>query len=113
MLTDINPQLIIKLKESRNKRMLILDRDMKEKRKDIEQRSIETCAVSTSHLESFQLKAEMKCKVAAEESQNVLLSLEKILHHNQHQQQQNPNPAVAVAVPITVPVAYNNDNTGN
>jgi hypothetical protein len=80
MLTDLNPQLVTKLQESRQKRMLLLEREVKEKRKDIEQRSVETCAVSTTHLESFQLKAELKCKTAAEESQAVLLTLQNILH---------------------------------
>jgi hypothetical protein len=81
MLTDLNPQLVIKLQESRQRRMLLLEREVKEKRKDIEQRSVETCAVSTTHLESFQLKAEMKCKLAAEESQSALLGLQNILQH--------------------------------
>jgi hypothetical protein len=43
MLTDLNPQLVIKLQESRQRRMLLLEREVKEKRKDIEQRSVETC----------------------------------------------------------------------
>jgi hypothetical protein len=81
MLTELNPHLVAKLQESRQKRLLLLDREVKEKRKDIEQRSVETCAVSTSHLESFQLKAEVKCKAAAEESQTVLLNLQNLLHH--------------------------------
>lgn len=80
MLTDLNPQLVVKLQESRNKRMFQLEKEVKEKRKDIEQRSMETCAVSTTHLESFQLKAELKCKLAAEESQHDLLQLQNILY---------------------------------
>lgn len=79
MLSEINPQLVVKLQESRNKRMFLLEKEVKEKRKDIEQRSMETCAVSTTHLESFQSKAELKCKLAAEESQNGLLLLQNIL----------------------------------
>ena len=60
MLQDINPSLIVKIRESRYKRLQLLDRDIKERRKDIEQRSLETCTVNTSHLESFQLKIEMR-----------------------------------------------------
>jgi hypothetical protein len=79
MLREINPQIVLKLQESRHKRMLILERDVSEKRRDIEQRSMETCTVNVNHLETFQLKAEMRCKTAATESQNSLIDLQKLL----------------------------------
>lgn len=82
MLQDINPSLIIKIRESRHKRLQLLDRDIKERRKDIEQRSLETCTVNTSHLESFQLKAEQKYTKIMEESKRIYNNFEDIL--NQH-----------------------------
>eukprot|EP00602_Paraphysomonas_sp_CaronLab_P012424 CAMPEP_0185040182 /NCGR_PEP_ID=MMETSP1103-20130426/37941_1 /TAXON_ID=36769 /ORGANISM="Paraphysomonas bandaiensis, Strain Caron Lab Isolate" /LENGTH=500 /DNA_ID=CAMNT_0027579375 /DNA_START=133 /DNA_END=1635 /DNA_ORIENTATION=+ len=78
-LGDTHPHVVSKLTESRSKRVAALEREALERKKDLEQRSSETCAVSTSHLETFQTKAEIKCKKAAEESQAVLLSLQKLL----------------------------------
>ncbi len=47
----------MKLVEGRAKRIKFLESGLKGKMKDIEQRSAETCAVNTSHLEQFQKKA--------------------------------------------------------
>lgn len=80
MLQDINPSLIVKIRESRYKRLQLLDRDIKERRKDIEQRSLETCTVNTSHLESFQLKAEQKYSKIMEDSKKLYIHFEEILN---------------------------------
>jgi hypothetical protein len=78
-LLETQPHVVNKLNESRQRRMHVLERDANERKRDLEQRSMETCVVSTSHLETFQVKAEGKCKVAAEESQEVVMSLQKLL----------------------------------
>lgn len=78
-LLETQPQIVNKLNESRQRRMTVLERDANERKRDLEQRSMETCVVSTSHLETFQVKAEGKCKTAAEESQEVVLSFQKLL----------------------------------
>jgi hypothetical protein len=44
------------LVESRTKRLKLLEKAAKEKRKDIDQRSAETCAVNSTHLEGFKTK---------------------------------------------------------
>ena len=80
MLQDINPSLIIKVKESRYKRLQLLEREIKERRKDIEQRSLETCTVNTAHLETFQLKAEQKYTKIMEENQKIYHLFEEILN---------------------------------
>jgi hypothetical protein len=78
-LTDTHPEIVNKMTESRNKRMLLLEREALDRRKDIEQRSAETCAVNSSHLEAFQSKAELKLKKAEEEVQVVLQTLKNLL----------------------------------
>ena len=59
-LLELQPQVVSRMAEGRSKRMNFLTRQHKSTLKDIEQRSAETCAMSTSALESFQIKADTK-----------------------------------------------------
>ena len=65
-LKETQPQAVEKLVEGRTKRILALEKLKKERKKDIDQRSAETCAVSSSHLESFTVKAQGKYDIAEE-----------------------------------------------
>jgi hypothetical protein len=56
-LNDVLPHVVIKLAESREKRMKHVETLFKSKLKDVEQRSMETCSVSSSQLEMFFQKA--------------------------------------------------------
>lgn len=78
-LLETQPHVVNKLTEARQRRMANLERDAAERKRDLEQRSSETCAVSTSHLETFQVKAEKKCQIASEDCQEVVLSLQNLL----------------------------------
>jgi hypothetical protein len=49
--------VVSKLEEGRTKRIKLIDQTYKGKLKDIEQRSLETCSVNSTHLEAFQTKA--------------------------------------------------------
>lgn len=56
-LIELQPHVVTKLVEGRSKRILQLEQSYKGRLKDVEQRSSETCAVSTHHLEQFYKKA--------------------------------------------------------
>ena len=56
-LAEAQPHTVAKLVEGRNKRIKLIEHSYKGKMKDIEQRSAETCAVNSNHLENFQKKA--------------------------------------------------------
>jgi len=56
-LSESQPQVVAKLIEGRSKRIKLIEQTYKGKLKDIEQRSLETCSVNSSHLEVFQSKA--------------------------------------------------------
>ena len=64
-LTEALPHVVDKLVEGRGKRLRLLEESAKERRKELEQRSAETCAVSSAHLESFLLKAERNLEIAS------------------------------------------------
>mgnify|MGYP003385002287 CR=1 FL=1 len=72
--------MVTKLHESRLKRTSLLDRDILARRKDLDQRSAETCAVSSSHLEAFQEKSAMKHKKACEETEALFTEIQHILN---------------------------------
>ena len=78
---ETQPHVVGKLTEARQRRMAQLERDAAERKRDLEQRSSETCAVSTVHLENFQVKAEQKVQLATAESQDVVLSLQNLLSY--------------------------------
>lgn len=59
-LAETAPQTVAKLRDGRTKRLRQLEAEVTNKKKDLEQRSVDTCAVSATHLEAFQVKAERK-----------------------------------------------------
>lgn len=66
-LAETMPELTNKLVEGRNKRLKELEKISIERGKDIDQRSAETNAMSSSHLETFRSKAANKLKLAQDE----------------------------------------------
>jgi 16S rRNA G527 N7-methylase RsmG len=78
-LSELQPHVVVKLIEGRGKRIKFLEQALRAKMKDIEQRSLETCAVNAAHLEQFQKKATDNEKTAeamtAAAAQNVLKHL--------------------------------------
>ena len=71
-LKETQPHVVDKLIEGRTKRILGLEKINKERKKDIDQRSAETCAVSSTHLESFSVKAQTKYNAAEEVTKDSL-----------------------------------------
>jgi GTPase Era involved in 16S rRNA processing len=71
-LKETQPHVVDKLVEGRTKRILALEKINKERKKDIDQRSAETCAVSSTHLESFSVKAQTKYDAAEEVTKDSL-----------------------------------------
>ena len=71
-LKETQPHVVDKLIEGRTKRILALEKINKERKKDIDQRSAETCAVSSTHLESFSVKAQTKYDAAEEVTKDSL-----------------------------------------
>ena len=79
-LSESQPQVVQKLVEGRQKRIKLIEQTYKGKFKDIEQRSLETCSVSTSHLEVFQSKAlenQQNTELMTKEATAALLALLK------------------------------------
>jgi len=62
--------------------MEAIEDSSREYRKELEQRSAETCAVSTTHLELFQTKAEQKQKEAAQDYENTFKAYSEFLKVN-------------------------------
>lgn len=58
--------MVAKLAEGRRKRLKLLEHTMAGRMRDVDQRSSETCAVSSAHLEGFQRKAQENARVAEE-----------------------------------------------
>ena len=61
-LQELQPHVVVKLQEGRQKRLKLCEKTFKDRKKDLEQRSIETCIVSSSALETFKEKSEKKLK---------------------------------------------------
>jgi hypothetical protein len=79
-LHEVQPQVVMRLHESRIKRTALLEREVIVRRKDLDQRSAETCAVSSTHLEAFQTKSAVKHKKAAEETEAMFAVIQNILN---------------------------------
>jgi hypothetical protein len=79
-LNETQPQIVERLHESRRKRTTLLEREVMLRRKDLDQRSAETCAVSSTHLEAFQEKSAVKHKKATEEAEALFLEIQNILN---------------------------------
>lgn len=79
-LAEEQPKVAGRLHESRLKRSAVLEREVTARRRDLDQRSAETCAVSSSHLEAFQVKSALKHKKAAEETEALFAEIQNILN---------------------------------
>lgn len=79
-LNEVQPEVVARLHESRIRRTKLLEKEVMERRKDLDQRSAETCAVSSTHLEAFEEKSKIKHKRMAEETQAVLAEIQHILN---------------------------------
>jgi flagellar biosynthesis chaperone FliJ len=78
-LSEVNPDLVTKIIEGKNKRLKELERHSLERVKDLDQRSAETNTVSSTHLENFKEKAANKLKIAQDESKKYFNSLSSSL----------------------------------
>jgi F0F1-type ATP synthase membrane subunit b/b' len=78
-LAETQPQTIEKLKDGRAKRIRMLEQALKDRKRDIDQRSAETNAVSSTHLEGFQNKSVQKMKVAEEETKTAVEALREAI----------------------------------
>jgi hypothetical protein len=79
-LNEVQPEVVSRLHQSRMKRTSVLEREVMARRKDLDQRSAETCAVSSTHLEAFQTKSAIKHKKAAEDAEALFLEIQNILN---------------------------------
>ena len=57
---------MVKLVQGREKRLKLLDMSTNSRRKDLDQRSADTCAVNSAHLDGFQKKAAANNNIAKE-----------------------------------------------
>ena len=78
-LNDVQPHVVTKLQEGRNKRLKALEHAHRQQKKDLDQRSMDTCLVSTAHLEGFVIKAEKKHKESTDKAANALRKLRDLL----------------------------------
>lgn len=65
-LNETQPQVVEKLVQGREKRLKLLDLTTNGRRKDLDQRSADTCAVNSAHLDGFQKKAAANNIIAKE-----------------------------------------------
>eukprot|EP01034_Spumella_vulgaris_P022863 gene22863-29040_t len=63
-LSESQPHVVAKLVEGRKKRLKLLEHTIGGRMREIDQRSSETCAVNSAHLEGFQKKAQENSRVA-------------------------------------------------
>ncbi len=63
-LNEAQPHVVAKLVEGRRKRLKLLEHSVSGRMREIDQRSKETCAVNSAHLEGFQKKATENSRVA-------------------------------------------------
>lgn len=77
-LAETVPQMVTKLQETRTKRLLKLEKDAAEAKKQIEQRSAETCIMNTAHLGEFQAKAKAKLDTATQEWNEAMTALKNL-----------------------------------
>jgi hypothetical protein len=56
-LTEVLPHVVVKLVQGREKRLKLLEHTTGLRKKDLDQRSADTCAVNSAHLDGFQKKA--------------------------------------------------------
>jgi hypothetical protein len=56
-LNEVLPHVVVKLVQGREKRLKLLEQTTNGRRRDLDQRSADTCAVNSAHLDGFQKKA--------------------------------------------------------
>ena len=78
-LNDVLPHVVVKLAQGREKRLKLLDYTTNGRRKDLDQRSVDTCAVNSAHLDGFQKKAAVNNAAAKEMTQVAVKKLQNIL----------------------------------
>jgi len=78
-LHETQPQVVAKLSEGRSKRLKIIEKQSNERKRDIDQRSAETCAVSSNHLEAFKAKAIEASRVAATNTAAIIKEMQYTL----------------------------------
>ena len=78
-MNELQPQIVLKLQEGRNKRIKFCEKTYQSRRKDLEQRSLETCVVSSTALEGFKTKAEKKLLEAEGEIKKAVEILNSML----------------------------------
>ena len=76
---DVLPHVVVKLSQGRTKRMKLLEHELRGRLKDVEQRSADTCAVSSQHLEAFQTKAERNSLLAMEMTHAAVEKMKRLL----------------------------------
>lgn len=75
----MQPQVVTKLVEGRKKRVKMLNQALDLRKKDIDQRSAETCAINSTQLETFQKKAITNCKNAEVMTKSATDKLKELL----------------------------------
>ena len=78
-LTESQPHVVQKLVEGRGKRLKALEKELKEQKRDLDQRSMDTCLVSATHLEEFVSKSEKKYSEASAEAQVAHKKLKELI----------------------------------
>lgn len=74
--------MVLKLVQGREKRLKLLESSTNGRRKDLDQRSADTCAVNSAHLDGFQKKAMANNNVAKEMTQAATRKLMAILQED-------------------------------
>ena len=78
-LSETHQPMVAKLIEGRTKRIKLIEKQAQDRSRDIDQRSLETCVVSSQHLEGFQKKASDKLSRASDETSSFFKSLQAVL----------------------------------
>ncbi len=77
-LSEVQPHVVVKLVEGRQKRLKLIQMAANGRMKDIDQRSAELCAGNSAHLLTFQKKAEENNKIAEQMTKEVTEKLLQI-----------------------------------
>jgi hypothetical protein len=78
-LNDVLPHVVVKLAQGREKRLKLLEQTTNGRRRDLDQRSADTCAVNSAHLDGFQKKAATNNAMAKEMTHAAVKKLMSIL----------------------------------
>lgn len=78
-LNEVLPHVVVKLAQGREKRLKLLEQTTNGRRRDLDQRSADTCAVNSAHLDGFQKKAAANNAMAKEMTSAAVRKLLSIL----------------------------------